>query len=265
MSSGRIVALLLGRHPTDRQEWAVFRELATATANAGRTIDLFALNCWRSGGFRAVAYEVKVSRGDFMRELADPSKRSPAEALAAECYFATPPSLVKVDEVPEGWGLIECGDGGCKVRKAATQRRIEAWPIAFCAALARRCTDEKLPLPTGVWKYEGRDITAEQLVAEFGLAAEDIKRRLRSEVEREVRRDLAANHATEFEVFKVVQKAIGWPTTPERAAAALASSGKVIGPAEAKVLRRTYEHLGAQLRDHGVFFEDDVVDADKLL
>lgn len=257
--SGSILAALLARHPTVKQEWAVFRELATETAGRGRTLDLFAINCWPSSGFRAVAYEVKVSRSDFMREIADPSKRAPAEKLAGECYFATPPGLVRPDEVPEGWGLVECGGGGAKVRKVATQRRVESWPISFCASLARRSADEKPAWPPGIWRFEGREITVEQLLVETGKAVADIERAARPRLLREAREELRQEFAPIQAVFNVVQKAIGWPTTPERAAEALSGGRRTISPIEARQLRRTYEQLGAHLRANGLLDDEACV------
>ena len=146
---------LLARHPVEKGEWAVFREMATSTGGYGRKMDLFAVSCWPSSHWRTVAYEVKRTRGDFKREIEDPSKRGDAERVEGECYFATPPGLLKVDEVPEGWGLVECGAGGARVLKHASQRTIEPWPLAFCAAIARRSCDPKPPWPVGVWRAVG--------------------------------------------------------------------------------------------------------------
>jgi hypothetical protein len=153
----RIVA---ARHDEEKGEWACFREMATGTGHShpGRFADLFALNCYPSKGFRSIAYEVKRSRADFKKEIEDPTKRAPWEKLASECYFATPPGLVKADEVPEGWGLIEVGDA-VRVVKVARQRTPEPWPMAFCAAVARRSADPSQRWASAAtWKYEGKDL-----------------------------------------------------------------------------------------------------------
>ena len=53
------------------------------------------------------ALEVKVSRSDFLAELAHPRKRDPAMAIAHRFAFVTPAGLVKPEEIPEGLGLLE--------------------------------------------------------------------------------------------------------------------------------------------------------------
>ena len=120
----RIIELLRYRHAPP--EWASFSELSTSTgAQMARRLDFFAMSCWPSSGQHAIAYEVKVSRRDFAREIEDPSKRRHAEDVASECYFVTPHGLLKPDELPEGWGLIEAGAELRRV-KVAAQRRVEA-------------------------------------------------------------------------------------------------------------------------------------------
>lgn len=53
------------------------------------------------------ALEVKVSRSDFLAELAHPRKRDPAMAIAHRFAFVTPAGLVKPEEIPDGLGLLE--------------------------------------------------------------------------------------------------------------------------------------------------------------
>ena len=59
---------------------------------------------WRSS--HSVLVECKVSRADF---LADRKKagRADGRRLAWRCYYLTPPGLLRVDEVPVSWGLLE--------------------------------------------------------------------------------------------------------------------------------------------------------------
>ena len=75
-------------------------------------------------GFRnsdSVQVECKVSRSDF---LADGKKawRHPVMAersLGRERYFLTPKGLLKPEEIPEGWGLLEVrGKVICVVKKS---------------------------------------------------------------------------------------------------------------------------------------------------
>lgn len=159
----QILALLIDRH--QGAEWATFAEMRTQTGGLGRSIDLWVMNLWPSKNYVRISYEIKVSRADFSRELADPRKRKDAESLSNECYFATPPGLVRVDEVPEGWGLIEATKGGMKVKKRAMWREVEKPPASFVAALARRTSDSAPRFPSLVWLYAGQEITREQLIS----------------------------------------------------------------------------------------------------
>jgi hypothetical protein len=66
-------------------------------------IDLLAVCAWSSfkpyPRYARVGYEVKVSRADYKRELANPGKRAAAVAFTHEFYFAVPHGLLKPDEV----------------------------------------------------------------------------------------------------------------------------------------------------------------------
>jgi hypothetical protein len=71
-----------------------------------RTIDVLLTRNWSSGkGHERIAVEVKVSRSDFRNET--DAKRQPAEHSAHRTTYAAPAGLLKPEEMPEGWGLIE--------------------------------------------------------------------------------------------------------------------------------------------------------------
>jgi len=178
-----LLELLRVRHDTAKG-WTFFAELRDGTGWDRRTIDAFAFGTWQSQKYRAIAYEIKVSRGDFAREIADPTKRAPWETVAGECYFVTPPSLVERDEVPEGWGLLESRGDKLVRRKLAAQRTVDPWPWSFVAMIARRATEGPSPLPPAVWRYCGADIDAERLQEVCTSLAGDEVRRLQAQLER---------------------------------------------------------------------------------
>jgi hypothetical protein len=96
------------RRKHEGENWELFEELGNSTGmNRERSIDVFALDTWPSGGFARVAYEVKISRSDFLRELREPAKRRSALLYATAFYFAVPKGLVRLDEVPVEAGLFE--------------------------------------------------------------------------------------------------------------------------------------------------------------
>lgn len=152
-----IIGLLRCRHPVP--EWAVFEELEDVVGFGWRRMDLFAVNCWRSKGYRAVAYEVKVSRADFKREMEHPDKRAICEKVAHDCYFATPAGLIKPEELPVGWGLMEVNGSAMKIVRVAPQRPTVEWPMPFMLAIARRCSDPSTKVPPAIWRSAGQELT----------------------------------------------------------------------------------------------------------
>lgn len=158
----KIIELLKHRHAGS--EWATFVELNAGTGSyGGQRIDLYAFNMFPSKNYLRVAYEVKVSRADFARELEKPKKREFAEKLANECYFAMPAGMVRPDEIPEGWGLIEAVKNGLRVKKRAQQRKIGDPPLHFVASMARRSSDSDPELPAAVWSVAGQEVDLKTL------------------------------------------------------------------------------------------------------
>lgn len=85
------------------------RELRPSVGYRGddRRIDLWVLECKPSAGMPAHAVEVKVSRGDWLRELKQPMKRRAAMAISNYFWIAATTGIVKADELPSDCGLIE--------------------------------------------------------------------------------------------------------------------------------------------------------------
>lgn len=162
VTARQIIELLRHRHPVP--EWASFIELPSNTGGIGRYLDFYAINTWKSKRFLKIAYEIKVSRADFARELSAPQKRAFAESVADECWFAMPVGLVQADEVPEGWGLIELVSNGLRVKKRAMQRKVEQLSMAFAVSIARRSSDPPPELPPAIWLKAGRELTDQELL-----------------------------------------------------------------------------------------------------
>lgn len=87
-------------------EWNVETEVTLGN----RRLDVVALNMWGARDYRIVGFEIKVSRGDWLRELDAFQKSEEWTAVVDSFYVVTPPKLVRADELPAGWGLLElCG------------------------------------------------------------------------------------------------------------------------------------------------------------
>jgi hypothetical protein len=170
----KIIAALQTLHGQHHQEWAFFTEVLLVgwEQRSYPRIDAIAVGGWRKNGYRVVAYEVKVTRSDWLRELKHPEKREPAEEVADECWFATAPGVIKDGEVPDGWGLLEVTSTGTRrTIRAAPHRRKTTRPDWFVASLARIIFDQKgpplAPDDCVLWRVaaSAKPLTKEQMLA----------------------------------------------------------------------------------------------------
>ena len=79
-----------------------------------------------------IAYEIKISRADFLSEIETPNKREAAMDWFSQFYFATPSGLVKPEEIPAGCGLIEIfHNKNYRETKGAEKRYLHQpdWPL----------------------------------------------------------------------------------------------------------------------------------------
>lgn len=114
------------RYPTDA--YALFFEVRNGTGNQRRTVrtaDALVMSLWPSRGLDLIGIEIKSSRSDWLRELADPAKAE--EGLFPYCdqwYLAVADEkIVQAGELPKTWGLL-VPKGGKLVC------RVEAPPLA---------------------------------------------------------------------------------------------------------------------------------------
>jgi hypothetical protein len=63
----------------------------------------------------SVLVECKVTRADFIADRAKPFRVKPEQGVGSERFYLTPPSLVKTEELPPGWGLLEYRHGRIEV------------------------------------------------------------------------------------------------------------------------------------------------------
>lgn len=116
-----------------------------AAFNANRTFDAVVLSLWPSRGLELHAYEVKVSRSDWLRELKEPAKAEAAAKLVDRfSVVVSDPDIVKAGELPPTWGLL-CIRGSKlsvvleapRLREAPSSRYHEPVPRGFVVAMLR--------------------------------------------------------------------------------------------------------------------------------
>lgn len=121
-------------------EWAIMWEVRQSTGSmAGRSADAVMMSLWPSRGLELHGVEIKVSRSDWKREAADPTK---AEAIARYCdrwWVHTAPNVVDdLSDLPPAWGLREWNGQRWKTVREADKTEAEPISRAFLASMLRR-------------------------------------------------------------------------------------------------------------------------------
>lgn len=105
-TADRLKAAVRFRH--FKQTVVVVDELRLACGmDAQRTIDHFVISADTRYGCGTNAYEVKISRSDFLRDLKQPLKHRGFRLIADQFWYVAPPGVIKPDEVPDWAGLLE--------------------------------------------------------------------------------------------------------------------------------------------------------------
>jgi len=110
MTSELIKKLIEKKYNHENGQYIVFDELRNGTGYGKivtGSIDVFVLNTYPSKQFQRMAFEIKVSRSDFLREIKNPNKRRFAMAMSNEFYFVAPKGLLKNSDIPLNCGLME--------------------------------------------------------------------------------------------------------------------------------------------------------------
>lgn len=103
-----------------------------------RTADFIAQDLWEAQGLRLHGHEVKVSRSDWLTELADPEKAETIKRYCDHWWLVVPDKAIVRDDLPDGWGLLALGrDGRLRVQRPAPKLNPEPIPATFRASLMR--------------------------------------------------------------------------------------------------------------------------------
>lgn len=124
-------------------EWAIFFEVANGLGLADRRYaDAVAMSLFPSRGLDVHGFEVKTARGDWLRELKNPTK---ADVIASYCDFwwlvAGDEKVAQKDEVPRAWGLLVSKDGELRQVKKPERLKPKAIDRAFMGAMFRRADE----------------------------------------------------------------------------------------------------------------------------
>lgn len=130
ITEATVLGLLRAKHARTGNggsgEFAFFAQVRDAGGfEASVTVDAVTVSLWPSRGYEIEGYEVKVSRGDWLRELGKPHKAEAACKVVDRFSIVAPRGVVAEGELPETWGLIEViagKEGGVVVPKLRTAK-----------------------------------------------------------------------------------------------------------------------------------------------
>lgn len=137
-----------------------------AFCQGARRCDLWTISANSSAGFKARAYEVKISRADFRRDTA--VKQREARLFSDQFFYVTPAGLIRPGEVPDWAGLIEYAEGGFKTIVQAPYRDKDAPTWELVVSMIRNSGN--VNRDTDLLKL--RALTAERKIARARKAVE---------------------------------------------------------------------------------------------
>jgi hypothetical protein len=175
---------------------------------SGRRADLVCVGV-ASRGYRIDVHEVKVTRADWLRELADPAKAEAWWHWCHQLWVVTPPGIVHDGELPPGWGLMELPPAGrrrFRIRVQAVTRDEMRPAMPLVVELLRRADNMRLAEIDQI-RRQHRDDVAER-DARWRREASEAK------LAPEVKHRLDALTALEAALGMPVNKYAGWPAFP---------------------------------------------------
>lgn len=204
-TSGDVMDAIRARYPSPA--WAIVAEVRNGTGwqgGAHRYADVIAFSLWPSRGLSVHGVEIKVSRSDWQRELADPEKAETFQRYCDAWWVAAPPGVVLKSELPTMWGLLELTPkGGLKVVKDAPSLTAEPLSRAFVAAVFRKAAESQEGVRAAAFA-EGRDAG----IGDDGSGRDNAMEALKMELER------VKGQVASFEAEAGIRIGGGWHHDP---------------------------------------------------
>lgn len=142
--------LLHDRYPSKNggRSHVVIEEVAPGTGYRGtpRYADVLVLGVWPSCGLNLEGYEVKASRADLKKELADLTKHQAVARYCTTWSLVAWDESVLVDGIPDDWGIYLTVEGDCgrelKLHRRPAVRTPDDWPRDFVCSLVRNAFEQ---------------------------------------------------------------------------------------------------------------------------
>jgi hypothetical protein len=126
----------------------------------------------------SVLVECKVTRADFLADRAKPFRQKPEKGVGSERFYLTPRALIKVEELPIGWGLLQLRGGQIEMLQPSAKNLRTAvgfrYEMNLLLASLRRVEVRIEPQSiTDFLKWKNRMIEYNRGTVPEGLAAPD--------------------------------------------------------------------------------------------
>ena len=124
--------------------FGILWEVGNSTgAGTNRHADAVAMSLWPSRGLEVIGFEIKASRYDWQKELANPSKAEPICRYCDRWYIVTNRDIVQSGELPPTWGLMMPRGSSLIVDTEAPKLTPVELDRAFMAAVFRRAFEQR--------------------------------------------------------------------------------------------------------------------------
>jgi hypothetical protein len=200
VSSGQVKAAVLSRFALP--EWYATHEVTLGR----RRLDVVAVNMWAQRSHRIIGVEVKVSRADFRAEVRNWDKNDEWNTVVDQFYIAAPKGIVPVDELPQGWGLLELVGRGAGMLRMKVRARTE-----MTAHLPREVAARFLTRAIAQWQgAEERIRHAEHRMT--AKVRDEIRKELREEWTKTAasRKDVDAQKAAQYDALMAAVGTADW-------------------------------------------------------
>lgn len=213
-SSQVLTALRNGPFRQPAHAWLHEVRNQTGYGRQARYADALVISLWPSRGLWIAGVEIKVDRADWKRELDQPDKSAEIQRFCDFWWVAAPPGIVKLEEVPETWGLLTAPSAKDEniVTKDAPRLTPEPLSKAFVTSILRNQAEKEAGI-----RREACDEAAERLRGQYGAegVAEERAKTLAAERAKELAerdRDFAKNDLERLtRTLREFERAAGLP------------------------------------------------------
>lgn len=140
-----ILQALMQRYERNGRSNVIFPELRLGSGYsdiAQRRIDMFMISSEK--GNYTTAFEIKVSRGDFLRDIKDEAKQRGARLYSSNFYYVAPKGMLNPEEIPMWAGLMEYdfenGQFNERIVAPLQSRNTPSWSLV--CSLVRRVNEK---------------------------------------------------------------------------------------------------------------------------